>query len=201
MSRRPGSRLSRIDGRRAPKESFAIYCEGKVTERCYFQSLRSELRAGSIHIQWAGTPLEVVTRAEQDGLAPDASVWCVFDAEAPRLHPNFQQALDLACKNSFNCAVSNPCFELWALLHLGDQTAYVTTDEACRALELRRVGYSRRKKTLDYSALRPTLRDAIERAVKLDTFHGEGAPVAERNPSTGVWRLVEALFVSANQLP
>jgi hypothetical protein len=84
---------------------------------------------------------------------------------------------------------------------LGDQTAYVTTDEACRALELRRVGYSRRKKILDYSALRPTLRDAIERATKLDSFHGEGAPVAERNLSTGVWRLVEALFVSANQLP
>jgi hypothetical protein len=96
-------RLRRTAGRREPRESFAVYCEGRVTEKSYLLNLKRELRASNVFIQWVpGTPLDVVKRAEQDGRSADAVVWCVFDAEAPRLHPNFEQAMARAARNSFN---------------------------------------------------------------------------------------------------
>jgi hypothetical protein len=192
--------LRRTAGRREPRESFAVYCEGRVTEKSYLLNLKRELRASNVFIQWVpGTPLDVVKRAERDGRSADAVVWCVFDAEAPRLHPNFEQALARAERNSFSCAVSNPCFELWALLHLADHSAYITTVGVCKALEAKLAGYSRRRKTIDYAALRPYLAAARERAIMLDNLHGDAKPVGERNPSTGVWRLVDALFTAAGR--
>jgi hypothetical protein len=46
--------------------------------------------------------------------------WCVFDIDE---HPHVDQALQLAVSSQISIAVSNPCIELWFLLHFQDQTA------------------------------------------------------------------------------
>jgi hypothetical protein len=58
--------------------------------------------------------------------------WCVFDVEWPQNHPHLREAVQLAKDNGIRLAVSNPCFELWLILHFEDQTAHLNTDQAER---------------------------------------------------------------------
>ena len=47
------------------------------------------------------------------GKASD-EVWCMFDFD---VHPQVPEAIELARRNEINMAASNPCVELWFLLH------------------------------------------------------------------------------------
>ncbi|MDG4807311.1 RloB family protein [Micromonospora sp. WMMD1120] len=125
-------------------------------------------------------------------------VWCVFDVEAPRAHARLGAALALAGRHGVNCAVSNPCFEVYLLLH--EDLPYLTTIEACRRLEEHPCGYSRRGKLLDYEALRAGRPDAFRRAARLDRLSAD-RPLADRNPSTSVPGLVTALETDAASNP
>jgi hypothetical protein len=58
---------------------------------------------------------------------PHDQVWCVFDRDE---HPNFAKAIDLADRHGINLAISNPCLELWVILHFEDQTAYLERQTA-----------------------------------------------------------------------
>ncbi len=76
-------------------------------------------------------PLDLVKRAVER--SKDSEVdecWCVFDVEAAQPHPNLEPAVRLAEQNGIRLAISNPCFELWLILHHQDRTAYVTTSAA-----------------------------------------------------------------------
>jgi hypothetical protein len=88
--------------------------------------------------------------------------------------------------------MSNPCLELWFILHFEDQTAYIDRQAAQhRAEEF--LGCS---KVLSESAVR-VLADGYDearrRATKLDEKHaGDGSPPVS-NPSSGVWRLIDLI--------
>ena len=45
-------------------------------------------------------------------------IWCVFDIDE---HPNVPQAVEEARQVGVEVAVSNPCFELWLVLHIRDR--------------------------------------------------------------------------------
>jgi RloB-like protein len=120
-------------------------------------------------------------------------VWCIFDVEAPEPHGSLERALDLAEKHQIRCAPSNTCFELWILLHFGDQNGYLTTDQACSLLESRKCcGYTKSGKRFDVGAVMPLRDAAVERAEKLAARH-TGSPPAGRNPWTTVHELIHAL--------
>jgi hypothetical protein len=80
-----------------------------------------------------GGPLELVERAAQrrkhdlrdekkgKGAAYD-EYWCIFDVDE---HPHVAQALVMARDNNVQLAVSNPCIELWFVLHKEDRTGWV----------------------------------------------------------------------------
>ena len=46
--------------------------------------------------------------------APYDEYWCVFDVDE---HPYLNRALELARTSGISIALSNPCLELWFLLH------------------------------------------------------------------------------------
>ena len=46
----------------------------------------------------------------------------MFDID---LHPNVPTAIHNARQSGIEVAVSNPCIELWLVLHVEDQTAYI----------------------------------------------------------------------------
>ncbi len=91
-------------------------------------------------------------------------------------------------------AMSNPCFELWLVLHMEDQTAHVhRKDIQKRADQLGIVD----DKHLAADAI-PRLLDgyqtAKERAVSLRERHTLNGSDLGSNPSSNVWQLVDRLI-------
>jgi len=110
-------------------------------------------------------------------------------------HPHVPEAIALAQRNEINVATSNPCAELWLILHHEQQTAYIEPHAAQRrAREL--LGCGKHLTSDALAALDPLYADAVRRAKQLDRKHaGDGSP-PRSNPSTDVWRLVERICKS-----
>nr|WSY53066.1 RloB family protein [Streptomyces sp. NBC_00886] len=85
-------------------------------------------------------------------------------------------------------AISNPCFELWLLLHFTPHTAHAPTYKKLLPLLQKHVpGYD--KTRVDFALYRDGRADAVTNAQVLDPTGQDHA----RNPSTGVWQLVERM--------
>lgn len=204
MKRRDSLRRRRPT--RSPKLRFLVVCEGEVTEPRYFRQLRHLLKSLiDLEILPGGDPKILVERAvlkrseadkaasqKHDSYLAYDQVWCVCDVdEHPRLNDALQQARD----NGIDAAVSNPCFELWALLHFQDQTAHIERGAVQHLCREHMPGY---KKELPCETLLKRHPEAAERAIRLDQSHKTlGTPGG--NPSTGVYRLV-AMIKSQSQL-
>ena len=127
MARR-GTPLRRKPELRAPRRKFILLTEGKNTEPDYFRAIRSHFRGALIEIELVpavGTPMTIANEAVQRKRdlrrgARGASwqladeVWAVFDRDE---HPNVEAAINLCRGAGVSVAFSNPCFELWLILH------------------------------------------------------------------------------------
>lgn len=104
-------------------------------------------------------------------------------------HPLIPEAKDQAKANGIELAISNPCFELWALLHFRDQRAHIERGKVQHLCRSHMRGY---EKELDYETLQPKYSDAVRRAGDLEKWHGSRGTVGA-NPSSTVYRLVERI--------
>jgi len=198
--------IARRGPSRQPKTRILIVCEGRVTEPLYFKAFKQQARNQRVHLTVAketGVPLTVVQvavklRREAEVKAKQQrdvnhlwdEVWGVFDVDD---HPNLQQAVSLALSEGISLAISNPSFELWALLHFQDQRAHVTPQQVRTLLRVHLPDYN---KELGFAAIGPGYLDAVRRAEALDreaSSHG----VPGRNPTTGVYMLTEAILTKA----
>lgn len=203
----PRRSLERRAGGRKVRARFSIYCEGVQTEKSYFEQIRAWLgrETGNDRTlpiisvtQVPGNPLEIVKHAIDDNCddrSEDDEIWCVFDVEAPQPHPYIEEAITLAKQQRIHCAVSNPCFELWLLLHFDKYCAgYLTTKEAHSLAEAKIPRYIRDGKRIkNVVPLLDKFPDAQCRAVALENIHDE-SNISNRNPSTTAWKPVEALL-------
>jgi RloB-like protein len=202
MTKRGERDLRRRPPRRDPKLRILVVCEGRVTEPGYLRALRSEHRTPLVEIEIdsrGGTPKTLVERAaerkrqaereaksQRDDFLRYDEVWCVFDVDE---HPKLADARQQARAHGIHLAVSNPCFELWALLHFQAQTAHVERQTVRSRLKRHLPGYD---KELPFTALRPHYETAVRRAQDLDArCERDGCPGS--NPSTGVHRLAEQI--------
>lgn len=129
-----------------------------------------------------------------DRFTPYDEVWCVLDVEAPYPHASLDRALRLAAQQGVRCAISNPCFELWLILHIQDRRGYLTTDQACALLEAHgRCSYTRGGKSFRPEVLMGNYEVARKRAQALAELHGKTVRPADCNPFTSVWELVDAM--------
>jgi hypothetical protein len=189
-------------GRGPRLRSFLVLVEGDATEEDYLLYWRRKLRL-QVQIDipdFHGTPLslvecavEIKKREEREERKRRGRMhneyWCVFDVDT---HPNLQAAIDLAAANEIELAISNPCIELWFLLHFAEQTAYLDSSEAVRAVRPE-VGSGKGVSTEVSERMSDLFGRAKERAQKLEEKHrGDGTP-APGNPSSAVWRLIDAL--------
>ena len=92
--------------------------------------------------------------------------------------------------------VSNPCFEVWYLLHYEYSTrSYMNADAVIRELKKH---YSEYEKTSDmYPLLRNKMSEAVDNAEKLEAYHKEEAHQhagVNCNPYTDVHRLIKILL-------
>jgi hypothetical protein len=132
------------------------------------------------------TLVDAACAAKRAGRTEVDQYWCVFDVESPKpkQHPHLVRACDKARANQVHVAISNPCFELWLVLHLRDQTAHLSTDDAVR---LRASLDGSRGKHLEPATFVPRWRQASHRARSLRTRHRrDGTVFPEDNPSSSV---------------
>lgn len=181
---------------------IAIFVEGEKTEPGYLTHWHRAHR-DRVHVDISrglGAPMTVVDHAVQQkrheakearrgrGRASD-EYWCVFDVDQ---HPNVRAAVEKALANGVSVAVSNPCIELWFILHFQDHTAHVERD-AAQALSKQLLKCDKILNDHALQELAARFPDAKARAIALDDKHfGDGRP-ARSNPSSGVWRLVDRI--------
>lgn len=207
---RASAELQRQKHERAKNKRYLIVCEGTKTEPYYFRELLDDLLIRPQIVRIAPndgvSPDRVVDHAlflyDEDATAGDAydMVYCVFDRDK---HTTFDAAVqrtkDLnTARKPFVAITSNPCFEVWLLLHFG------YTDQPFHAAGKKSVGdrvvsalkskpgfekYGKGQKGV-YAQLMDKLSDALSYAERL---HKHCKATGSVNPATDVDTLVMAL--------
>ena len=116
-------------------------------------------------------------------------IWCVFDRDD---HPDISGTLQTARDRNIRVAFSNPCFELWLVLHVADQSAYIERDDIQRRCEQLGLVLGKRINPEAIEQIRRGYANAKRRAKALDRMHND-IQSPEKNPSSDVWRLVDRL--------
>ena len=198
---------------RQPAHPFAVhvFVEGEKTEAGYLLPWRRDLRDRvliTVDAFTGASPMAMVQRAVQTKAADRRDqarsrgrafdeVWCVFDRDE---HPNIPEALALAEQHGIGVAFSNPCIELWFILHFEDQTASIHRHDAQRRSATLLVA----GKTLTPAAAQRLVQrypEARRRAIALDAKHeGDGSPPLS-NPSSTMWNLIDRFTSAAAQPP
>lgn len=127
--RKRGGGIQRKTGGRKPRKRCFIFCEGERTEPDYLRAFKSRFPQclfDVISIGAAGVPKTLLEKArdkkkqiEKDitrgrGFAENDEVWIAFDKDE---HPEVQATINGASIAGVGVAFSNPCFELWLILH------------------------------------------------------------------------------------
>ena len=214
MARRKIAPMRRHKTQREPKRRFILFCEGRNTEPAYFSALKRVWTGALISVEskpGVGVPMtiarEAVKFAKSEGLTKSSrrkkssferkdEVWAVFDRDT---HPNFDAAVKFCLDNSVGVARSNPCFELWLILHERDCDRPDSSDDIQRTLKRLRPEYDRhigKIPNCDEMVIRV---ESAERRgnVLVDRRREEGNPYG--NPSTTVGMLTKAIRL-ANEL-
>lgn len=195
-------KLTRRIATREPKLALIVFCEGGNTEPDYLNELVSEWGNSLVRIKVigaAGVPSTLVAKAlemkksikgKQDGFARADQIWVVFDCDD---HDHVKTSIHNAHTNGIRVAYSNPCFELWAYLHLADHDAPIDQHAMQKLLAERMKGYLPGKsKRLNYEYLRGNAEIAEKRAESMaQRREAERAPLG--NPYTGVYELVRLI--------
>jgi RloB-like protein len=186
---------------------FVIASEGAKTEPEYFTGLKEKWQTSRVHV-------EILTRKDRSLSSPDEvlksleefsaqfqlregdQLWLVIDRDSQTWKARTMSAVAKRCRQKgYFLAVSNPCFELWLLLHFEDVPSQA--EDRLNALLKNANGFlkkkvashmSSKKKHIDHFI--PRVETAIQRSRLLDRKPGERWP---SQLGTHVYRLVEQL--------
>lgn len=201
MAPRTGHPRRRTTTGVAPRR-ISVFTEGSKTEPGYIKHWHRLHRDRVQVLVWdgLGAPIQVVERAVETkkretrearrgrGSASD-EYWCVIDVDR---HPHVDRAVEKAQANSVAIAVSNPCIELWFVLHFQDHTAHIKTETA-QDISQRELKCG---KALNQDALQRLAErylDAKTRAENLERKHRDDGNPPRWNPSSSVWTLIDQI--------
>ena len=198
-----------------------VASEGKDTERIYFKALAKEYANPRVHVHVLersedeknnSSPEHVLKQLNdyktQYALEADDELWLVVDKDSWTDGMLSRVAAVCAKDAAMNMALSNPCFELWLLLHLEDATS-LTPEEYKMWLENRRKSKnadpylkvrlrqklgSYHESSYDAPALVVNVETAIERARRLDKGPDDRWP---QTLGTRVYLLAESVVRGA----
>ncbi len=189
-----------------------VVSEGKETEPRYFEGVRAALGAANgrkVAIVVKGTgkhTLDLLDFAvEHCRYAPETfdHVWLVFDKDdfpAADFDAMERKCAELSDgSRTFHTLWSNPCFELWPLLHLRYTTAPMTAVECQRALAQamsKDLGVEYRKNLGGLFGMVDGQRaEALHRVQRLEAHHGElgNAKPSAQNPATKVGEIFDVM--------
>ena len=138
---------------------------------------------------------KVRRRKKLDSYEENDEVWAVFDRDD---HPAYKEAIEDCRGAGIPFAYSDPCFELWLLLHLMSFDAPCHRHTIQKKLEKQLEGYDPDSgKTADFGPLIDILELAENRAERQrDSRREEGEE--DGNPSTNVYELTRAMKLADN---
>ena len=201
--------LQRGGPRRKPKRRFVLVCEGGKTEPSYFRDLEAAFSNTLVSlriVEGVGVALTVARKAAEEAeclhsTVPERrnsfserdQVWAIFDVDD---HPGLDEAVAICNEHEVKIGRSNPCFELWLILHEEDYDRSSTCRELQTRLHAIHPEYHRkRKKTVAFEELLVRAEAAESRATaQLQRRAEEGDRYG--NPSTTVGCLARALRVA-----
>lgn len=203
--------LKRKKEKREPKKLFLIVCEGEKTEPHYFNVMVDKLKTSrrisskSDAIVFHGKhtdPLGVLNdliNYQKDGskYTDFDQKWIVIDrderSDGKGGHPkdNFDNALKKSEAKGVEAAWSNPCFEIWFLLHFEYMDVAIDRKAVTEKLKTKDKlpDYEKGAENI-YNLLEPKIYDAIRNAKKLESE----STSKNSNPGTTVHKLVEKLL-------
>jgi len=172
----------RVAKERKIKPIFYVFCEGE-TEEEYVNFLRlkyripikikSKVTGHSISQRIVDSHIDIGTKHEKD------KIFLMYDLDEEGLLEKLQKISDSVL------LTSNPCIELWFLLHFRNQTANINCSVCNRELKAKARGYEKGKLN---EAIKNKLNDnytsAIERAKNLNETN---------NPSSLVYKFIEEI--------
>lgn len=163
-----------------------VICEGETEER-YINLLK----------KWYKSPIRIVPRVEGTKITQSLvdnrtrelklSKWdkvhtfLMYDMDVPSINEKL-----LACKAEM--LLSNPCFEIWLLLHAKDQKSPITTDVLIKELK--------KSATVWKNYTKSDVTNTQEAFLKsnTDTATSRAKDLKElQNPSTGIYKLIDLL--------
>ena len=179
-----GKRIPRPE--RKMKPVFLVFCEGE-TEDAYINFLRQQYRLPikvishitglNISPQIIGKQVKMIRLDKSDTI----STFLLYDLDVDDVSKKLN-----ACKGSVNIS-SNPCIELWFLLHCVDQFAEISTA----------VCISKLQKVSDWENYRKGLFSGKQKQIlweKRMTASQRAKVLPEAaNPSSTVYRLIDAM--------
>ncbi|MBQ4266388.1 MAG: RloB domain-containing protein [Clostridia bacterium] len=205
---------------RRTKPVILIVTEGEKSEPKYFEHFRT--RQNNVEVRVVPNSkngsktdyLNLIRKASRickdDDLSPKSgdSVWIVADGDVnyqaadaiKKKNAALTQARATAEKEAYSLLISNPCFELWYLLHLRYTTAHLPDYDAVKKA-LEQAGIKDYEKHNDlYEQMASETIEAIKRAKRLETHQVENGftlPLGiDANPFTEVYRLMENLVLT-----
>jgi len=183
------------------RQSIILACEGTKTECLYLKSIFKQLQtehkitpdslviAEHKHTDPSGVLLDLINHPNYQDFMHK---WIVIDRDVERTNggghtkENFNRALSRAKHEKVEVAYSNPCFEIWYLLHLEYRNTAIDRDELYKKLEIE---YSYQKNSLFQGG---DINFAIANAERLLNSYSYSNPEQD-NPSTTVHKLFEIL--------
>lgn len=123
--------LRRKTASKDPKAKFTVFTEGANTEPQYLRALAASSRSSLLQIEIiaaAGSPKTIRDKAIAEAKAMRSTnkrnsfesrdqVWAVFDRDE---HDEVEAALSDCEAAGVKCGFSDPCFEVWLILHYCD---------------------------------------------------------------------------------
>lgn len=170
---------------------IVIAAEGRRTENIYFESLRMEHEAQNVHVEILerrdnnSSPEnvygQILAFEKQYEINEDDELWVVVDRDRWTSKELSSVARKCFQHKNFRFCLSNPCFEIWLLLHIEGLEGYSEEDKALLSKNRKgKGGKSYLKSRLsfllkgydeanyDACTLIPTVSNAIDRARALD---------------------------------
>ena len=199
--------LDRKGGKQRDARLFVIATEGEKTEKQYFEYFgRKDSRVQIIVLETKGgfsAPQYILKRMKEfvrdKELWADDERWVVFDKDKwPDAQLSQVASESRHCR--FNLAVSNPCFELWLFIHLGDVQAEMD-GKPCNFFdsEIRRILGRFDPSHIDLAAFEPRIDAAVLRGSRLDKNSTERWP---SQMGTRVYKVVQSILAKLqNTIP
>lgn len=175
-------RKVRVSKGKQMKPNFFVFCEGE-TEMAYVKFLRSLYRAPIQVIPKKGKSNiseDYIERSKNEYVRTDQDkVFLMYDLDVDGILENLQKIPHA------ELLVSNPCIELWFLLHYQDQKSEISSDKCVQKYQ--KVSKQYKKGTLseeEKNVLAKNKDMAIKRAMCKADY---------TNPSTTVYKLLKML--------